>query len=116
MINKDFKDGVAFGLAIVFAAFLVWMGYKFFRNPEGILSNNEQFFLGLVLVLSGVFSISLGTSYAIMASFSLMILGFYLLARASGVLTLAVVPTLLGIASWLAAFILIIMFWPHKKD
>jgi len=104
-----------FALGIIIAIFLVWFGLQFlFFNNQA--SPGVLFLLGIGFTLGGVFSLTSPIPKKIYISSALVLAGLYYFGRASGQIEGAWLAKLLGIASLVAAVIVVYIFFPKPEQ
>jgi len=103
-----------FALGIVIAIFLVWFGlqFLFFDNQA---SPGVLFLLGIGFTLGGVFTLTSFLPKKIYISGALIVAGLYYFGRASGQIEGAWIAKLLGIASLVAAVLVVYVFFPKPQ-
>lgn len=111
---KQVKQYYIFGLALLVAVFLVWFGSKFLFISGDSWNSTQLFATGVILVLAGVFTVSspsLGNAWLVGGL--LMAVGFFMFARAAGVIEHAWIAKSIGIASWGAAGLITYIAFPR---
>lgn len=113
---KQVKQYYIFGLALIVAAFLVWFGSKFLFTSGNTWDSTQLFVAGVILILAGVFTVSSpGLGNAWLVGGILMATGFFMFARAAGVIDHAWVAKTIGVASWGAAVLVAYIAFPRDK-
>jgi hypothetical protein len=103
-----------FSVGMLFSLLLVVFGSRMLFYPADDINGLVLLLLGLGLVLGSVFIFI--PSYSDWRLFVLIIgIGFYFCIRAAGGIDIPWLARLLGIASWIAAAILLYITWPTKK-
>ena len=112
---KQIKQYYIFGLSLLVSAFLVWFGSKFLFAGDP-WNSTQLFAAGVILILAGVFTVSspsLGNAW--MIGGILMAAGFFMFARASGVIEHAWLAKAIGLASWVGAFLIGYITFPRDR-
>lgn len=115
MDTKDIKSGIFFGFGLLFAVFFIWFGIRLFGISGDTFSSGELFLFGVASILSGVFTVSTPDKTKWGISFGLFILGFYFFARAASVIDIAILSTLAGLLSWVAAIVMVALTYPNRR-
>lgn len=113
---KRIKQYYIFGLGLLVSAFLIWFGSKFIFTSGDSWDSTQLFVTGVILILAGVFTVSspsLGNAW--MIGGILMAAGFFMFARASGVIEHAWLAKAIGVASWLGAFLIGYITFPRDR-
>lgn len=105
-----------FSLAILLGLVLFWFGSKFLFFPNDRLSDTQLFWSGLLVSMGGVLMLS-SPDFRNVWKISLLIIvtGLYFFARAAGVIEMPWLARILGVASWLAALLMLYIAWPGRK-
>lgn len=113
---KQIKQYYIFGLALLVSAFLIWFGSKFLFTSGSTWDSTQLFAAGVILILAGVFTVSspsLGNAW--MIGGILMAAGFFMFARAAGVIEFPWLAKSIGVASWGAAFLIGYITFPRNR-
>lgn len=113
--NIQMKKLFYFSLAVLLAILLSWFGSRLLSISGDALGSTEQFILGVFLVLGSIGILSPPDDKKDwIAGLSLLGLGIYAFARASGTIEAPWLARIIGIAAWAAAAFLIYIAWPTR--
>jgi hypothetical protein len=101
--------------AMIINIFLVWFGAKLLFT-QNLVTDTQLFWLGFASTIAGVFALSSNFKMKGKLGAILVLLGVYYFARADGIIKGAWLARLLGLASILAAAILLYIALPPNKD
>ncbi len=107
-----------FLLAVILALFLAWFGFKFLFLPNDALGVTGLLILGVCLVISGVFMLSVtrfNKNEALTACF-FIVSGFYLFARAGGIINIPWLARAIGLLCWTSAMLVLYITWPNRVN
>lgn len=115
MNDAKMKKLFYFSLAILLSIILIWFGSKFLFFTGDAVNSTQLFVFGVALVIGGILMLSLPElSKNWRAGALLVAAGFYFFARASGEIEMPWLARIIGIASWLAAALLLYITWPTR--
>ncbi len=103
-----------FACSFVLAFFLVWFGLYLLTFNQ-TLSSGVYYLLAIISILTGVFTITNASKAALMVFGSLMLVGFYFIARGNGFLEAAWLSRLAGLASLVAACLVVYITIPRRS-
>lgn len=107
------KKWGAFAVGLLTAAFFVWFGLRLLL-ANSITSDTILFIFGIASTLAGVFALSGKFSGRVVASLLLIAVGMYFFARAWGFVENSWLIRLLGLASILAAGVVVYVTMPRS--
>lgn len=103
-------------VAIIIGGWLIWFGIRLLTKQPN-LTTNQLFLTGLAAGFAGVFVLSSkgNGKGKIFAGGGCILVSMYYFLRAFGAINIAMLNTVLGIASIIAAFLLVYVLLASKK-
>jgi hypothetical protein len=115
-VKPDMRQLYYFSLAVLLAILLLWIGDTLLFKPTDSFNATLLFLAGCGLILAAVFSVGSGIHLGWKRLLAIIILGFYLTARAIGTVKVPWLARIGGGGSWIAAGYLIYKTWPTRSS
>ncbi len=116
-MENGMQKAFYFSVAVLVAILLFWLGGRLlFLTTTGSFDGVLYIVSGLLVLLGGICMLTaLTMKWHWQIAGVLLLLGVYLLARATGSIAEPWLARVLGVASWLAACIVLYITWPGRK-